>query len=42
MLLLPIGFIKDAGRAVKRICKEEFKEVKDSALTGSLHLDIIM
>ena len=36
MLLLPIGFIKDAGRAVKHICKEEFKEVKDSALTELL------
>jgi transposase len=36
MLSLPIGFIKDAARSVKRICKEEFTQVKDSTLTELL------
>lgn len=36
MLLLPIGFIKDAARSVKRICMKEFKECKESALTELL------
>lgn len=36
MLYLPIEFIKDAARSVKRICQEEFTEVKDSALTKLL------
>ena len=42
MLLLPIGFIKDAARAVKRICKEEFTEVKDSALTELLGIPTLI
>ena len=42
MLYLPIGFIKDAGRAVKRICKEEFTEVKDSALTELLGIPALV
>ncbi len=33
MLELPILFIKDAARSVKRICQEEFKQVKDNSLT---------
>jgi len=33
MLELPILFIKDAARSVKRICQEEFKKVKDNSLT---------
>lgn len=36
MLYLPIGFIKDAARSVKCICKEAFIEVKDSTLTELL------
>jgi len=42
MLLLPIGFVKDAARAVKRICKEEFTEVKDSALTELLGIPTLV
>ena len=41
MLLLPIGFIKDAARAVKRICKEEFIQVKDSVLTELLGISML-
>ena len=35
MKLLPyiIPFVKDAAKAVKRICREEFKEVVDETLT---------
>lgn len=36
MILLPMRYIKDAARAVKRICKEEFTEAKDTALTTLL------
>jgi transposase len=38
MKLLPyvIPFIKDAAKAVKRICREEFKEVLDETLTELL------
>jgi transposase len=38
MKLLPyiISFVKDAAKAVKRICLEEFKEVVDEALTELL------
>ena len=36
MLLLPLAYIKDAARSVKRICREEFRKVKDSALTELL------
>jgi len=36
MLELPILFIKDAARSVKRICLEEFKKVKDNSLTELL------
>ena len=32
MLELPVLFIKDAARPVKRICLEEFKKVKDDSL----------
>ena len=35
MKLLPISFIKDAARSVKRVCKEEFKKA-DSILTELL------
>jgi hypothetical protein len=33
MLALPIKYVKDAARSVKRICEHEFKKVKDSVLT---------
>lgn len=38
MKLLPyiIPFVKDAAKAVKRICREEFKEVADETLTELL------
>ena len=38
MKLLPcaIAFVKDAAKAVKRICREEFKEVLDETLTELL------
>jgi hypothetical protein len=38
MELLPyiIPFVKDAAKAVKRICREEFKEVMDETLTELL------
>ena len=42
MLLLSIGFIKDAARAVKRICKEEFVKVKDSVLTELLGISCLI
>lgn len=35
MLLLPIGFIKDAARSVKRICMAEFKECKESGCSSA-------
>ena len=42
MLLLPLGFIKDAARAVKRICKEEFIKTKDSVLTELLGISCLI
>jgi hypothetical protein len=38
MKLLPlfIPFVKDAAKSVKRICREEFKEVVDETLTELL------
>lgn len=36
MLLLPLAFVKDAARAVKRICKEAFTKTNDSVLTELL------
>ena len=42
MLYLPIGFIKDASRAVKRICKEQFTKVKDSTLTELLGISMLI
>jgi len=42
MLLLTVGFIKDASKAVKRIGKEEFTEVKDSVLTELLGIPTLL
>jgi transposase len=42
MLLLPIAFIKDAARSVKRICMQEFKECKESALTELLGIEMLV
>lgn len=44
MKLLPyyLTYIKDAARAVKRICKEEFKEAKDTALTELLGMSMLV
>ena len=42
MLLLSLGFIKDAARAVKRICKEEFVKAKDSVLTELLDISCLI
>ena len=36
MLALPIKYVKDAARSVKRICEQEFKKVEDSVLTDLL------
>jgi len=36
MFMLPIHFIKDAARSVKRICKDEFTKTTDSTLTRLL------
>ncbi len=42
MLELPILFIKDAARSVKRICLEEFKKVKDNSLTELLGISSLI
>ncbi len=42
MLLLSLGFIKDAARAVNRICKEEFVKAKDSVLTELLGISCLI
>jgi len=42
MLLLPLSYIKDAARSVKRICKEQFREVKDSTLTELLSIQTLI
>ena len=42
MLYLTIGFVKDAARSVKRICREEFKETKDSVLTDLLGISTLV
>jgi len=42
MLLLPLSYIKDAARSVKRICKEQFREVKDSTLTELLSIQALI
>jgi transposase len=42
MLYLPIGFLKDAARAVKRISKEQFIQVKDSTLTELLGISMFI
>ena len=41
MLALPISFIKDAARSVKRICKQEFTKVKDYVLTELLGISCL-
>ncbi len=42
MLSLPLAFIKDAARSVKRICKEEFKKAHDSVLTELLGISALI
>ena len=42
MLLLPISFIKDAARSVKRICQKEFKKAYDSVLTELLGISVLI
>jgi len=42
MLELPILFIKDAAKSVKRICLAEFKEVKDNTLTELLGISSLI
>ena len=42
MLLLPISFIKDAARSVKRICKAEFKKANDTVLTELLGISVLI
>ena len=41
MLLLALAFIKDAAKAVKRICKEAFTEVHDSVFTELLGISML-
>ena len=41
MLALPIKFIKDAAKSVKRVCEQEFKKVKDSVLTELLGISCL-
>ena len=41
MLLLALALIKDAAKAVKRICKEAFTEVHDSVLTELLGISML-
>ncbi len=42
MLELPILFIKDAARSVKRICREEFKKVNDNSLSELLGISSLI
>ena len=42
MLALPIKYVKDAARSVKRICEQEFKKVKDSVLTDLLGISCLV
>ena len=42
MLLLSLGFIKDAARAVKRICQEEFIKAKDLSRKTSCDPRVMM
>jgi transposase len=42
MLLLPIHFIKDAARSVKRICQDEFTKAIDSTLTDLLGIPTLI
>ncbi len=42
MLELQIFFIKNAARSVKRICLEEFKEVKDNSMTELLGISSLI
>jgi len=42
LILLPIHYFKDAARAVKRICKEEFIKTKDTVLTELLGISSLI
>ena len=42
MLALPIKYVKDAARSVKRICEHEFKKVKDSVLSDLLGISCLV
>lgn len=42
LLTYVIPFVKDAAKAVKRICREEFKEVMDDTLTELLGIATLM
>lgn len=42
MLALPIKFIKDAAKSVKRVCEQEFTKVKDSVLTELLGISCLV
>jgi len=42
MLKLPILFIKDAARSVKRICREEFKKVNDNSFSELLGISSLI
>ena len=42
MLAIPIKFIKDAAKSVKRVCKQEFTKVTDSVLTELLGISCLV
>jgi hypothetical protein len=42
MLQLPILFIKDAARSVKRVCLDNFTKAKDSVLTDLLGIPTLI
>lgn len=42
MIQLPMRFIKDAARSVKRVYQEEFKKTRDSVLTDLLGISMLV
>ena len=42
MLLLPLHFIKDAAKSVKRICLDHFKEAEGPLLTELLGISTLI
>ena len=42
MLLLPLHFIKDAAKSVKRVCLDHFKKAEGSLLTELLGISTLI